>query len=126
MRIISGNYSKKTFENLKKYIFSNYPSQPMVMSIVSDYCLTSSEDGNHTSTAYHLLEISKKEGLKLRLLQDDRSVGGWNKIDSMAIQGLNYEWIILNTKKFTIKIFRSDLMDSNKQLIRLFEFPKNN
>lgn len=124
MKIISGNYSKKTFENLKKFVFSNYPTQPMIMSIISDYCLVSAEGKEHTSTSYHLLEISKKEGIRLRLLQDERSVGKWDKIDSMAVQGLDLEWIVLSTKEYIIKIFRSDLMDSDKQLIRLYDFPK--
>lgn len=124
MRIISGNYSRKTFENLKKYLVSSYPTQPMVLSIVSDYCLVSSEDGTKSSTAYHVLEISKKDGIKLRLLEDEHTIGGWDKIESILLQGRDYEWLIIGTKKFTIKIFRSDLMDSNKQLIRMFEFPK--
>lgn len=116
-------YAFKTFENVKKYLFSTYPSQPKTMSIVSEYCFLSSENGRKELSNIHILEISKKDGIRLRLLPNERSIGGWATIDSMIVQGIDYNSLIIGTKRNNVKIIRSDLMTPDKQTIKMYDFP---
>lgn len=118
-------YSRKAFDNLKKYIFSNYPTQPLVMSIDSMYCFVSNLDGKRTTTNLHVLEITKIDTIpKIRLLENDRSIGAWNKIESVNLQGLDLNTLIIGANALTIRVDNSLLMDSCMQTIRFFGFPE--
>lgn len=122
MKTINGYYSKKAFDILKRYVFSNYPNQPRILSIESMYSFAVNLDVEKRTTTFHLLEISKDNDVKLRILEDDHSVGCWQKIISMMIEGLDYNVMILGTKDLAVKVFRDDGMDSDKQTIRMYGF----
>lgn len=93
------------------------------MIIESDYCFVSWNDGIKTLTTYKILEIIKNETVKIRLLENDHSIGFWETIISMSLQGLEYNSLVLGSKKNTFKIDRSDLMYPDTQKIRFSDFP---
>lgn len=95
------------------------------MIIESDYCFTSSDDGNKNPTPYRILEISKKENIRIRLLENDHSIGFWETINSMGLQGLEYNSMILGTKRNNFKIEKNDLMFPDTQTIIFLDFPEN-
>lgn len=118
-------YNKKTFEKVKQYVFTAYPTQPLTMIIESDYCFVSADDGKRNTTTYHIMEITKKENTnKIRLLENDHSIGFWETIISMGLQGLEYNSLVLGTKKNLYKIERSDMMPPGTQAIRFLDFPE--
>lgn len=119
MKSINGYYSRNTFDLLKKYVFSSYPSQPQEILIESVYAFAINDDVEKRTTSYHILEISKKEGVKLRILENDHSIGFWQKVTSMSIQGLDYDLLILSTKDMAIRIHCSRSMEADKQKIRM-------
>lgn len=123
MKTINGYYSKKTFDLLKRYVFSNYPTQPQVLMIESVYSFGVNLEAEKNTTPYHILEISKKDDVKLRILEDDHSIGFWQKITSMSIEGLDYDLMVLGTKAMAVRIFCSKTMESDKQTIRMYGFP---
>lgn len=116
-------YSRKTFDCLKKYVFSTYELQPKIMIIESDYHFALYNNGQKTLTPYRLVEIEKKDHAKIRILENDHSIGFWENIESMGIQGLDYSTLILSTKKNAYHFIRSESMESGKQTIRFLQIP---
>lgn len=117
-------YSKNTYEALKRYVFESYPTQPKTMTIESVYCFVTTENGKNESTPYHVLEISKKDGVKLRILENVNCVGGWDKIISMGLQGMDYTSLLLGTNRKMVRIDKSPMMYPDTQTIKYFEIPE--
>lgn len=107
---------------MKGFVFSNYPNQPRILTIESVYTFAVNLDTEKRTTTYHVLEISKDNDVKLRILENDHSVGCWQKVSSMMLEGLDYNVMILGTKEMAVKVFRADKMESDKQTIRMYGF----
>lgn len=94
------------------------------MSVESMYCFVFHLDEQKTTTKLHVLEITKiVNGMKLRLLENTHSVGCWENIETMILQGLDLNTLILGTKKCIVRIDKSEFMEPDMQVIRLFGFP---
>lgn len=89
------------------------------------YCFVLHLDGQKTTTKLHVLETTKiDDSMKLRLLEDAHSIGCWEKITTMTLQGLDLNTLILGTKNGIVRVDKSELMEPDMQVIRLFEFPE--
>lgn len=117
-------YSKKTFENLNKFVFTSYPTQPRRMHIESIYSLVATNDGKRELTQYHIIEILKENRVKIRILKDERSIGFWEPIETMRLEGMDYKTLCLGTKENIFRFDRSDFMDNSSQMIKLSDFPE--
>lgn len=114
-------YCKKTFDFVKKYLFTSYKNQPERIQIESDYSFVLSNRGNQEILDYRVLEIAKSDEITIRLLPNTKSVGGWFKVLSISLDGIDYRSIHISTNKQLIEINKTD--DVNHQIIK--EYPSN-
>ena len=108
MIIFRAFYGKKPFEYVKKYLFTTYQGQPKKIQIESDYSFVLSNCGNNEIMNYHVLEIAKMEKIAIRVLADTKTIGSWEKVISLSLDGNNYNTIRIGTNKDLVEIIRTD------------------
>ena len=107
-------YSKKTFDFVKKYLFTSYQGQPKKVQIESDYSFVLSNCGKSEILDYRVLEIAKLDKIAIRVLQDTATIGIWNKVLSLSLDGDNYNTIRIGTNRNLVEIIKTDNTEHQK------------
>ena len=112
-------YNKKTFDYLKKYLFTTYQGQPNKIQIESDYSFIFVDDSRKREIGnYRILEIAKSEKTRIRLLPDTKTIGFWERIISISVDGFDNNSIRIVTNKSLVEIHKTN--DTEHQKITEF------